>query len=115
MSRSAGQSYELRPRSATVDYSDAQWAFTPSSNQSTDTSAHSGIITSPAGEQFVLVSPAPAARGAKGDTTENTGADSDAEEEVRLSPELTRSWGFADSALLRRRAPPEAERGAHFR
>ncbi|KAE8180749.1 hypothetical protein CF328_g9066 [Tilletia controversa] len=33
---------------------------------------------------------------------------------VRLSPELTRSWGFADSALLRRRAPPEAERGAHF-
>ncbi|CAD6940952.1 unnamed protein product [Tilletia laevis] len=33
---------------------------------------------------------------------------------VRLSPELTRSWGFADSVLLRRRAPPEAERGAHF-
>ncbi|KAE8239318.1 hypothetical protein A4X06_0g8349 [Tilletia controversa] len=33
---------------------------------------------------------------------------------LRLSPELTRSWGFADSALLRRRAPPEAERGAHF-
>ncbi|KAE8239233.1 hypothetical protein A4X06_0g8435 [Tilletia controversa] len=34
--------------------------------------------------------------------------------DLRLSPELTRSWGFADSVLLRRRAPPEAERGAHF-
>ncbi|KAE8180783.1 hypothetical protein CF335_g9141 [Tilletia laevis] len=33
---------------------------------------------------------------------------------LRLSPELTRSWGFADSALLRRRAPPEADRGTHF-
>ncbi|KAE8239851.1 hypothetical protein A4X06_0g8008 [Tilletia controversa] len=35
-------------------------------------------------------------------------------QQVRLSPELTRSWGFADSVLLRRKAPPEAERGAHF-
>ncbi|KAE8211665.1 hypothetical protein CF327_g4612, partial [Tilletia walkeri] len=34
--------------------------------------------------------------------------------QVRLSTELARSSGFADSALLRRSAPPEAERGAHF-